>query len=68
MTCYIRHNGSLLKLSVEGYVVHNTRRGSPRMEYTSQITKDMGMKSCRELKNLSLSREAWRSAANQSKD
>lgn len=67
-TCYILRNGNLSKLTVEGYVVDCTGKERPKMEYTSQIPKDTGMKSCRELKNPSLDREARKFATNRSKD
>jgi len=38
------------------------------MEYISQIMKDMDIGSYQDLKELSFNREAWRAAANQSRD
>jgi len=44
---------SLLKLIIEGNVDGKTERGRPRMEYISQIIKDMDTGSYRDLKKLS---------------
>lgn len=38
------------------------------MEYMKQIIIDMGKNSYKDLKELSNDRDAWRTAANQSKD
>jgi len=38
------------------------------MEYMKQLMSDMGKNSYKKLKELSNDREAWRTAANQSKD
>lgn len=48
---------SLLNLIVKGYVDGKTGRGKPRMEYISQIMKDMDMRSYRDLKEPSFNRE-----------
>lgn len=45
-----------------------TGRRRPRMEYMSQIIKDMGMENYLNLKEQNSIREAWRAAANQSND
>jgi len=63
----LRHD-SLLKLIIEGYVDGKTGRGSPIMEYVSDIMKDIGIRSYRDIKELSFDREDWRAAANQSRD
>lgn len=63
----LRHE-SLTKTVIEGDVEGHIGRGRPRMEYMKQLMSDMGKNSYKKLKELSNDREAWRTAANQSKD
>jgi len=62
--CY----NSLLKLIIKRCVDGKTGRERPRMEYISQIMKNMDIGSYRDLKELSFDRKAWRIAANQWRD
>jgi len=63
----LRHE-SLTKTVIEGDVEGHIGRGRPGMEYMKQLMSDMGKNSYKKLKELSNDREAWRTAANQSKD
>lgn len=47
-----------LRIIIEGYVECKTGIGRPRMDYISQIRKDMDMGSYRDLKDMSFYEEA----------
>lgn len=49
---------------IEGCVDNKTGRGRLRMEYISKIMKDMDIRSCRNLKELSFDRKTWKVATN----
>jgi len=68
MIGHLPRHESLSKTVIEGDVEGHIGRERPRMEYMKQIIMDMGKNSYKELKELSNDRDAWRTAANQSKD
>lgn len=53
----MRHDG-LLKLIIERYMDGKTGRGRSRMEYVSQITRDMNVGGYRDLKEMNFDGEA----------
>ena len=62
-----RHEG-LVQVVLEGSVWAKNGVGSPRLEYSKQIQRDVGCGSYVEMKRLSQDRFAWRAASNQSQD
>ena len=60
----LRHEGLLLTI-LEGVVEGKNARGRPRLEYVTQVVKDLGCHSYSEMKKLAEDRQAWRTAANQ---
>ena len=63
----LRHDG-LVRDILESENVRRKGRGRPRLDYCSQIVKDVRCVSFREMHRLAQDRKAWRYASNQSSD
>lgn len=61
----LRHEG-LVRDILEAEVGIKRRRGRPRLDYCSQIVRDVGCSTFREMRRLAQDRKRWRYASNQS--
>jgi len=56
----LKHGEELHSLITEGMVKGTRSRGRPRTKYFSQIMKDAGITSYRELKDMTNDKETWK--------
>jgi len=57
----LRHGDELHSIIIEGMIKGTRSRGRPRTRYISQIIRDAGVTSYKELKNIANDREKMRS-------